>query len=87
MNKFFYYRQNNSGGVFFGPQHVFVEAHNAIEANKIALDHGLYFNGVASGRDCECCGSRWHEAAGEGDSEPLVFGEEPDDAALVIRKG
>ena len=23
------------------------------------VDAGVYFDGVASGRDCECCGDRW----------------------------
>lgn len=63
--KFFHYRQTNSGGSFviddergIGP-HVWVEAHSADEANKLAEDLGLYFDGAG---DCDCCGNRWSEA-------------------------
>lgn len=75
---FYSYNQNNSGGSFtFEPtrgisHHVVIEAESADQANKIAEGIGLYFDGE---NDCPCCGSRWYEAYGEGDPEPLVYGE------------
>ena len=56
---YFKFRQNNSFGVFRGTPLVFVQADNAADANRIAQDHGVYFNGVADGLDCDCCGDRW----------------------------
>ena len=57
---YFKFRQNNSGGAFAGTPLVFVQADNADDANRIAQDHGVYFNGVADGVDCDCCGDRWY---------------------------
>ena len=65
---FYTFKQNNSGGTFIGPQYVIIEADDASEANLIAYDHGIYFNGVQNGQDCNCCGDRWYpvyEYAGE----------------------
>ena len=56
----FKFRQNNSFGHFVGTPLVFVQADNAADANRIAQDHGVYFNGVADGVDCDCCGDRWY---------------------------
>ena len=56
---YFKFRQNNSFGHFVGTPLVFVQADNASDANSIAQDHGVYFNGVADGLDCDCCGDRW----------------------------
>ena len=56
---YFKFRQNNSGGAFAGTPLVFVQADNAADANSIAQDNGIYFNGVADGVDCDCCGDRW----------------------------
>ncbi len=54
------YRQNNSGGSFIKPaRSVAIEADTPGEADKIALNHGLYFD---SQSDCDCCGSRWEHA-------------------------
>ena len=56
----FQYRQNSSGGRFIGPKFVVIEADNAAEANDIAANsESIYFNGVAKGIDCDCCGDRW----------------------------
>ena len=33
-----------------------------MEANTKACDIGIYFDGVANGADCECCGDRWRES-------------------------
>ena len=57
---YFKFRQNNSFGHFVGTPLVFVQADNAADANRIAQDHGVYFNGVADGIDCDCCGDRWY---------------------------
>ena len=67
MNKFYHFPQNNSGGRFVindeANVHVIIEAADANEANQIAQEKGIYFDGVSAGRDCECCGDRWHEVS------------------------
>jgi hypothetical protein len=65
MSKFYKYRQNNSGGSFVdkGYLYLVVEADYAEDANNIAEQHGVYFNGVDDGLDCECCGDRWRPAS------------------------
>lgn len=78
---FFDFRQNNSGGVFDINEDdgisvvVIIEADTAEEANRKAVDIGLYFDGVYKGYDCDCCGDRWYEQSGEGDMVPSVYGE------------
>lgn len=64
--KFYEFDQNNSGGSFdidpakgIGPS-VYIEATDTAHANARAEELGIYFNGVADGRDCACCGDRWH---------------------------
>ena len=53
---------------------VIVEASSHDEANRIAEDIGLYFNGVEDGRDCDCCGERWYPACEvDGQDTPLYF--------------
>lgn len=63
--KLFEFRQNNSGGHFdiddakgIGPR-VYIEAVDVNHATSRAESLGLYFDGVESGSDCECCGDRW----------------------------
>lgn len=75
---FFTYRQNNSGGHFCGPaKYVIIEADNADEANRIAEDHDIYFNGCMTGSDCPCCGDRWHECdASDAKDQPMIYGKE-----------
>lgn len=61
---FYEYHQNNSGGRFdleLG-ENVYIQATTADEANSIAQNNGIYFDGVEDGRDCQCCGDRWYEA-------------------------
>lgn len=79
LAKFFTFNQNNSGGRFVvdhrrGISHyVIVEARSAQEANQLAEQLGLYFDGVG---DCNCCGNRWSEAGlwGEtGSDRPEVY--------------
>lgn len=63
----YHYRQNNSGGSFdivpeegIGP-HLYIEAKHSEQADQLAMDLGLYFEGVEAGLDCDCCGDRWEE--------------------------
>lgn len=62
------YRQNNSGGsfVYDDPngisEEVYIQADNPTMADEYAMTLGIYFDGVASGRDCPCCGDRWQRA-------------------------
>lgn len=80
--KFFCYGQNNSGGSFDYDEkagithHVVIEATSSKDANERAANIGLYFNGCADGRDCDCCGDRWcsqDEDTG-GNESPSVYG-------------
>lgn len=77
---FFTFHQNNSGGNFVIDRlvapYVIIEADNADEANIIAEEIGIYFNGAGDfGPDCPCCGDRWYPAEGEGTELPEVHGE------------
>lgn len=81
--QFFHFDQNNSGGSFDFElnkisHHVIIEAKNANHANFLAEEIGLYFNGCEGGQDCSCCGDRWYPAWGEGDNNPLVYGNPPE---------
>lgn len=60
---FYSFRQNNSGGSWHGSQEIIVEATSAAQANDLASRFGIYFDGCDSGRDCSCCGDRWHETS------------------------
>lgn len=63
---FFRFDQNNTGGFYMEPaKFLFVEADNDLEAESIALEHGVYFDGVDKGIDCECCGDRWYGVSEE----------------------
>ncbi|WP_050821123.1 DUF7296 family protein [Bacillus paralicheniformis] len=63
---FYEYTQNNSGGLFVVNEKVchrlFIEADSYGVADEIAEGLGVYWNGVAEGTDCECCGDRWGRA-------------------------
>lgn len=63
---FYEYSQNNSGGHFHVDDKVchcvIIEARSADEADIIAQDLGIYFDGVSKDLDCSCCGDRWTEA-------------------------
>lgn len=73
---FYTYSQNNSGGFFCDPaKYVIIEANSADEADQIAEDNGLYFDGCMDGRDCSCCGDRWYRARrNEGNDQPMIYG-------------
>lgn len=60
----FTFVQNNSGGAYLDdmPVKLTLEARDADEANEKALASGIYFDGVESGEDCDCCGDRWTRA-------------------------
>lgn len=83
MTKFFTFSQNNSFGRFEvneekGVGHyIIIEARDAEAANKKALALGLYFNGVAEGEDCGCCGDRWCETNNfESTNYPSIYGRD-----------
>jgi hypothetical protein len=73
---FYTFVQNNSGGNFFGPHYVIIEANSAEEANNIAeSEASIYFHGCEDGRDCTCCGDRWHPVnAEDGTESPQIYG-------------
>ena len=59
--KYWHLRQNNSHGLWAKgmPQHAIIKADSIEEANQIAEANGVYFDGIAFGQDCSCCGDRW----------------------------
>lgn len=65
--KFYEFMQNNSHGRTDEDENlaafVFIEAESADTANEKLIALGGYFDGVASGPDCECCGDRWVRAS------------------------
>lgn len=75
---FFCFNQNNSGGWFQMDDnvshYVIVEADSADEANDRAESIGIYFDGCADERDCDCCGDRWDRAwSDDGDDMPVIY--------------
>lgn len=62
---FYEFNQNNSGGYFVENDtlchRLFIEEDSLNEAISKAEDLGCYWDGVASGIDCPCCGDRWYE--------------------------
>lgn len=66
------FHQNNSGGRFQPPAiKVWIQADNADQANIIATENGIYFDGVYNGIDCSCCGDRWSVVT-ESDAEDTI---------------
>lgn len=82
---FFTYNQNNSGGDFVIDAQrgistfVIVEADDDVEADEKAEKIGLYWDGVAEGRDCECCGDRWNRQWSGGTNVPMVYDKSVED--------
>jgi hypothetical protein len=77
---FYTYSQNNSGGSFVinesVGQYVIIEADSPGEADRLAEEVGIYFNGCDRGEDCNCCGDRWYEQYSESaDEEPMIYGK------------
>lgn len=62
---FFEFSQNNSGGSFVVNDRVchrlYIEAEDYNEARDKAEELGCYWDGVANGIDCPCCGDRWSD--------------------------
>jgi len=73
---FYTFEQNNSFGIDIQNSGigwiVVIEAESSDAANERAESIGIYFNGVAEGRDCECCGDRWSRAW-EGENPHFKF--------------
>lgn len=90
---FFEFKQNNSGGSFDYDaetgisRFVIIEADSPREAVDKAENIGLYFDGVYSGMDCECCGDRWFNIYWDekGSDVPLVYGEPVDSFASAAK--
>ena len=76
--KWFTFRQNNSSGSFIRDKDlnvfVIIEAYDEVHAFARAIEVGIYFDGVADGKDCECCGDRWSRYFDESDV-PMIYGE------------
>lgn len=85
---YFEFNQNNSGGSFGPPAiNVIIEATDAEQANEIAENEGIYFDGCANDRDCPCCGDRWYPknpAYDKGDAVPSHYST---DLVEVLGKG
>jgi hypothetical protein len=82
---FYKYSQNNSGGYWNGPKNIIVEADSPEQADEIAEQNGVYFNGCFTGQDCSCCSNRWSRAWGDGDEKPEIYGIASDDYVIVFR--
>lgn len=77
---FFHFSQNNSGGSFDAPyEDIIIEANNYKQANALAKDEGVYFDGVEDGYDCACCGDRWSAqwSDSDGTKSPEIYGKHP----------
>ena len=61
---FYEFSQNNSGGTFTVDDdlcgRLIIEADSPEDAISKAEDLGCYWDGVAKGIDCPCCGDRWY---------------------------
>lgn len=93
---FYRFRQNNSGGSHTINEainkNVIVEALTHEDANTLALSVGIYFDGLATGRDCSCCGSRWSPVYEyDGDDAPHLYGQPievvGDDTIIYLSNG
>ena len=90
---FFHFSQNNSGGSFIEDDRVggdvIIEADCVKDANKRAVDVGLYFNGCEAGYDCPCCGDRWYELweNEEGTELPEIYGQDATKMIAERRSG
>ena len=88
MSKFYTFSQNNTGGRFIGPaQFVIIEADSAEQANSIADNNDLYFDGIGDGRDCPCCGDRWHSVdKSDGKLKPKIYGKNPEEYESIWKE-
>lgn len=91
--RFYKFTQNNSGGYFKFDEnvshYVIIEAKNTKEANKIAENIGIYFDGCSIVLDCYCCGDRWSSLWDdeEGDSEPMLYGSPIQKFKPIFKEG
>lgn len=76
---FFFYRQNNSYGVFDIVEEdgisifVIIEAEDDLHADRRAQQIGIYFD-ESFVVDCDCCGARWSRAEGkDGTTVPCYY--------------
>jgi len=77
----FEFDQNNSGGHFDVDEkvchRVFIQEKSREAAIDKAMELGIYFDGCSTGRDCSCCGDRWHQPWNDdGIKFPLNWGKE-----------
>lgn len=90
MSKFFTFNQNNSGGSFDSndsvAEYVIIEADSPKEANRIAEDIGIYFDGVSQDLDCACCGDRWYAqwSDEDGSDQPMIYDKNPQEYRSVF---
>lgn len=86
---FYTFSQNNSGGDFYCNdnlgEYVIIEADDEDDACARAEEIGIYFHGVDSGDDCECCGDRWSRPWEDGTETPLIYEEAPEKALTGMR--
>lgn len=63
--KIYEFSQNNSGGTLTQNKklchRLFIEARTQQKAEEKAIRMGVYYDGVADGVDCPCCGDRWNK--------------------------
>jgi hypothetical protein len=72
---FYTFSQNNSFGEWKDPaKYVIVESDTSEEAQEIAVENGVYFDGCRNGQDCSCCGDRWYRWPWV-DEVPSIYGE------------
>jgi len=64
------FRQTNSGGYYCQPAKFIIvkDARDSEHATEIAMQSGMYLQGVAAGSDCSCCGDRWNGVSNEWDT-------------------
>jgi hypothetical protein len=73
QNVYTFWQTNSDGGYILTDRVgiiTLVEAPTAEEANAKAQSLGIYFNGVAGGKDCRCCGDRWTPATEDWRAHP-----------------
>lgn len=89
--KFYTFRQNNSGGSFYGPHYVIIEAESPEAANLIAENTdevNIYFDGCALGIDCNCCGDRWSRVyESDANDKLMIYNQEIDPKNPVYKDG
>jgi hypothetical protein len=80
--KWYEFRQNNTGGDFEVDENVtikvFIEAASSNEANSLAENVGIYYDGSTDGVDCPCCGDRWYEVT-EGYKKATITYYDPEE--------